>query len=359
VFGPAALGATLAGLPATQLAAGPAAAKARGGSGLQARPGVPGFAVVEIGGHPRPGRDAAAVLRLRRLLAAQRPCVVHAHGLRAGAAAALAIAAGRSWRPRPALVVTVHNAPPRAAASAAFYAVLERVVAARSDSVLCVSADLAERMRQRGARRVGLAVVAAPSVPPPADSTVRQLRAQLGGGRPVLLAAGRLAPQKGFATLLDAAVSWQQRDPAPLLVIAGTGPLQSELSGLARRRGLAVRFLGQRDDVPALLAAADVVIVPSWWEGQPLIVQEALRAGRPVVASRAGGIAALAGDAAVLVRPGDPAALALAVAGILNDPGLAAALAAAARRQAAGLPAEADAVDAALSVYRVLTPVSC
>ena len=84
---------------------------------------------------------------------------------------------------------------------------------------------------------------------------------------------------------------------------------------------MAVRFLGVRHDVPALLAAADVVVVPSNWEGQPLVVQEALRAGRPLVATRVGGIAELTGsDGAVLVPPGHPVALAAAVTRLLDDP---------------------------------------
>jgi glycosyltransferase involved in cell wall biosynthesis len=121
----------------------------------------------------------------------------------------------------------------------------------------------------------------------------------------------------------------------------------------ADARGLRMRFLGQRGDVPALLAAADVVVVPSRWEGQPLIVQEALRAGRPLVASRTGGIPDLTGeDAAVLVPPGDVAALAAAVLAVLDDPGLAARLSEAARARGAALPGEAAAVDAALALYQ-------
>ena len=95
------------------------------------------------------------------------------------------------------------------------------------------------------------------------------------------------------------------RSAAALLVIAGQGPLQAALRSQAEAAGVAARFPGQRQDVPALLAAADVVAVPSAWEGQPLIVQEALRAGRPLVASRVGGIPDLTGpDGAVLVPPG-------------------------------------------------------
>jgi glycosyltransferase involved in cell wall biosynthesis len=314
------------------------------------------FVPVEIADRPRPARDAAAVLRLRRLLAGTQPEVVHAHGLRAGAVAAFALA-GAGWRRRHrcALVVTVHNAPPAAGWAGAVYGVLERIVARRADAVTCVSGDLAARMRRRGAAVAGLAIVPAPPAGPPGREAVAAARSDLGGGggQPVVLAAGRLAPQKGFGTLLAAAASWQGRDPRPVLALAGAGPLDQRLRAEAHARGLRMRFLGQRGDVPALLAAADVVVVPSRWEGQPLIVQEALRAGRPLVASRTGGIPGLTGeDAAVLVPPGDEAALAAAVLAVLDDPGLAARLGRAARARAAALPGEAAAVDAALALYR-------
>lgn len=318
-------------------------------------PGDPAFVPVEIADRPRPARDAAAVLRLRKLLAGSRPQVVHAHGLRAGAVAAFALA-GAGWRRRHrcALVVTVHNAPPAAGPSGAVYAVLERIVARRADAVTCVSGDLAARMRRLGAAVAGLAIVPAPPAGAPGSKAVAAVRSDLcGDGGPVVLAVGRLAPQKGFTTLLAAATSWQSREPCPVLALAGAGPLDQMLRAEADAAGIRMRFLGQRGDVPALLAAADVVVVPSRWEGQPLIVQEALRAGRPLVASRAGGIPGLTGeDAAVLVPPGDAAALAAAVLTVLDDPGLAARLSEAARARAAALPGEATAVDAALALYQ-------
>jgi glycosyltransferase involved in cell wall biosynthesis len=95
-----------------------------------------------------------------------------------------------------------------------------------------------------------------------------------------------------------------------------------------------------------------VVVVPSRWEGQPLIVQEVLQAGRPLVASRVGGIPALTSeDAALLVPPADPGELASAVRSVLDDQALAAKLGAAAQDRARTLPSTADAVDAALAVY--------
>jgi glycosyltransferase involved in cell wall biosynthesis len=155
--------------------------------------------------------------------------------------------------------------------------------------------------------------------------------------------------------LIEAASCWQDRDPVPLLAIAGEGPLAGELAARARAAGVAVRFLGRRADVPALMAAADVVVVPSAWDGQPLVVQEALRAGRPLVASRAGGIPDLTGeDAALLVPAGDAAALAKAVMSLLDDPGTAITLRTSAVARAATLPGPAEAVDAAIALYRTI-----
>ena len=376
---------------------GPAAT----GAGLARAGGAePGwdFSVVDIADGPRPARDLAAVLRVRRLVARDTPDVLHAHGLRAGALAALALAT--PGIPRTALAVTVHNAPPTARPAAAVYAGLERIVARRADAVLTVSGDLAGRMRRRGARLAGRALVPAPAAPAASAAEIAALRREFAGGESrryesgdresgdhefanhefanhecgdresanresgdresggpeIVVGVGRLATQKGFGTLIQAAARWQRRPVVPLVLIAGDGPLDAELRRQARAAGVAIRFLGPRHDVPALLGAADVVVVPSAWEGQPLVVQEALRAGRPLVATRVGGIADLTGDhGAVLVPPGDPVALATAVTRILDDPQAAARLAAAARARAAWLPTEKAAVDQALGVYQTMT----
>ncbi len=314
------------------------------------------FAAVDIADRPRPAADAAAVRRLRGLLAGFGPDVVHAHGLRAALVAALARA--RAGRSRPALVVTVHNVPPSGAVPGAIYLALERLTARRADAVLCVSADLADRMRRAGARDIALAVVPAPAAAAPSAEDIGKARADIGAaGRPVVLAVGRLAPQKGFDVLIEAMTRLRARELAPLLVIAGEGPLAGQLAAQSRAAGCDVRFLGARTDIPALLAAADVVAVPSRWEGQPLIVQEALRAGRPLVASQVGGIPALTGDnAALLVPVADPGQLASAVLSVLNDQALATRLGAAARARAQVLPTAADAVDAALALYSRLRP---
>ena len=307
------------------------------------------FSPVEFGDRPRPA-DVAAVLRLRRQLRSGID-VAHAHGLRAGALTVLALSGPRGRGRRPGVVVTVHNAPPAGGgARSLVYRLLERVVAHGADLVLCVSPDLEARMRAAGAGRVGRAIV------PAADPGRRPASHPAAAGRAVVLAVGRLAAQKDFGTLIEAAARWRDLDPPPLLTIAGDGPLAAGLRQRATALGVDAAFLGRRDDVPDLLAAATVFVLPSRWEGQPLVLQEALRAGLPIVASRVGGIPDLVGDAAgddaaVLVAPGDAPALAAAVRSVLTDVALAGRLRAAAARRGAALPTEADAVAAALAGY--------
>lgn len=355
-----ATGLSRAGIAVT--VAGPSSADAR--FAFSAVPSVC-FSPVEISARGRAG-DVAGILRLRKLLLpggengglGPRP-VVHAHGMRAGALVVLALLLVRGGR-RPRVVVTAHNAPPSGRAGL-IYRVLELVVARGADLVLCVSPDLEARMRAAGAWRVARAVIAAAdtsrpaaaaSVGPPTASAGRPAASGADAGRPVVLAAGRLATQKGLDVLLAAAAGWRDLDPVPLVVIAGDGPLAGELRARAVALDAPAVFLGHRDDVPARLAAAAVFVLPSRWEGQPLVLQEALRAGATIVATRVGGVPALTGeDAALLVPAGDARALGDAVRLVLTDPDLAGRLAAAARARAATLPTEADAVAAALTAY--------
>ncbi len=311
----------------------------------------PPTAVVGITERPRP-QDALTVGRLRRL--ARGAQVVHAHGLRAGALAALALLGRR----HPALVVTLHNKPVGGSAVRSVGALLERLIARRAHLVLGVSGDLVQRARELGAARAERALVPAPFPPgqvtgPDGEQRARA-RAALGLGEdvPVVLTTARLAPQKGLDLLARTAADLHRRVPEVCWLIAGDGPLRAELAAQCEREGLPVRLLGHRSDVPDLLAAADVVVSTSSWEGQPLNLQEALRAGRPVVATDVGGTGEVTGEAARLVPYGDAAALAEQISGLLADPEEAARLGAAARRRAAELPSRADTLAQVQRCYR-------
>jgi glycosyltransferase involved in cell wall biosynthesis len=351
------------------------------------------FEPVEIATRPRPRGDLKAIRALRSLLsglAAGRlerdsgtadldhdavPLVVHAHGLRAGMVAGLAtrstIRARRpshrargprglrrrrpsNHRDNPPLVVTWHNAVLGSGLARLVLAGLEGAVARMADVTLGASYDLVARAMRMGAADARLGQVAAPSSASAARSPA-QVRADLGAGdRPLVLAVGRLAPQKAYDLLLDAAARWRGRVPQPLVLIAGEGPQRPLLQARIDAGGLPVRLLGHRTDVPDLLAAADVVVLASQWEARALIAQEALQAGRPLVATAVGGVPDLVGDAALLIPYGDPDALAEAVGSVLDNPEIAERLSDAGRAQAASWSDEPAVIDAVMAVYREL-----
>jgi glycosyltransferase involved in cell wall biosynthesis len=289
--------------------------------------GFPRHVPLEIGSRPHPVRDAGAVRRLRALAVGSH--LVHAHGLRAGIVATLA-------RRQP-LIVSWHNAQ---LSGGRLGRGLEALVARGAALTLAASADLRDTALVRGAREVRLLPVAAPAL---VGTGVDP-----GLGHPLVLAVGRLHPQKGYDVLVRA---------LPLLgdvvvAVAGDGPLADAL----RQQAPAVRWLGRRTDVADLYAAADVVVLPSVWEARSLTAQEALLAGRPLVATAVGGLPELVGDGALLVPPGDADALAAAVRSLLDDPVAAAALAARGRAVAAVWPTEDGTADAVVAAYAEVVP---
>jgi glycosyltransferase involved in cell wall biosynthesis len=155
--------------------------------------------------------------------------------------------------------------------------------------------------------------------------------------RRLVAQVGRLAPQKDHRTFLAAAAIVADRAPDVDFLIVGEGEERAALEVEAGRLGLAgrVRFTGQRDDVPALLAGVDVLTLTSLYEGFPNVVVEAMATGAVAVATDVGGCRELvvAGETGFLVPPRDPSAVAEAVLRVLGDPSLARRLASAARRR--------------------------
>lgn len=310
------------------------------------------FTEVEISASPRPS-DIAAVRVLRA--ACSNAHVVHAHGLRAGLVAGLAVGRHRPGR-RP-LVLTLHNAVLASGPKAGLAHLMEARAVRAADVVLGASADLVDRARKLGADDARLGPVGAPPLPAPRRDR-DSVRAELtSADRPIVLAVGRLAPQKAYPVLLDAAQAWKALDPVPMVVVAGDGPLRDELQARIDADYLPVRLLGHRDDVADLFAAADIAVLPSRWEARSLVAQEALRFGVPLVATAVGGIPELVGDAAVLVPYDDAEALASAVADVLADPRKRELLTELGRQQSESWPGERDTVEQVLSVYEELGPL--
>lgn len=295
--------------------------------------------------------------RLRRLVSTSD--VVHAHGLRAGA---LCVVAVRSLRGegRPRIVVTLHNLPVGGRSLHAMTAALERVVAHGSDVVLGVSGDLVERAHVRGASQTARALVPAP-VRLPITRTSAQVRGSLGvqEGAVLLVTVARLAPQKGLDTLCDTSLLLKDKLTAGDLpgisgltwALAGDGPMADHLAARIETEGLPVVVLGQRDDVPDLLAAADLVVSTAVWEGQPIWLQEALALGAAIVATDVGGTREVTGEGAMLVPALDPAYLSRCILDLLSDRPRRQALREAALERAQELPTTADVVAQLMSVY--------
>ncbi|MFE9444252.1 glycosyltransferase family 4 protein [Streptomyces sp. NPDC006602] len=298
--------------------------------------------------------DPGSVAALRA--ACTNADLVHAHGLHASFRAVLALSGRRT-----PLIVTWHDRAYAEGARAHFLRLLERRVVKAAAVVLGTTSTLVDRARRTGARDARLAAVALPGP----RRTVEQddpdrlrpkVRAELGAtGRPLLMAVGSLDRHRGYGLLLDATRAWRRLDPVPLVVIAGEGPLRAELQRRIEDEGLPVRLIGRRDDVTELLAAADLALLPSSGESRDVLAQEALRARVPLVATDAGGIPELVGDAAELVPDGDAEAFADAVERLLGDPERQELLRDKGHRQAATWPTEDETVAQVLSVYDELT----
>jgi glycosyltransferase involved in cell wall biosynthesis len=210
-----------------------------------------------------------------------------------------------------------------------------RFAVATSQATFAVSASAARELsEQLAVARSEIAVI--PNGVHPRALPPSTLRHELGlsAAVPIVLAVGNLYPVKGHRFLLEALARMSVKVH---LVIAGRGIAEAELLALAADLGMTdrVHLLGLRDDVPNLLAAADVFAQPSLSEGLPVAVLEAMFAGRPIVASDVGDIRLAVGDdGALLVPPGDPLELATAIERLLLQPRLASALGASAQARA-------------------------
>ncbi|MGD0292046.1 MAG: glycosyltransferase family 4 protein [Candidatus Binataceae bacterium] len=141
---------------------------------------------------------------------------------------------------------------------------------------------------------------------------------------PVILMLARFSIEKGHRLLIESVRQLISRWPQLIVLLAGDGPLEDEIKAQCAHFGLAnsVRFLGYRSDTRKLLAAADIVVLPSRIEGLPLVAVEALASGRAVVATAVGGTpeVVIDGDTGLVVPPEDPFRFAEALERLLSDP---------------------------------------
>ncbi len=325
-----------------------------------------------FGNHARVIRLGLPVRRFRQLygpqaavlapILAARADVVHVHLGEDLAILPVGMAAAKLHRLP--LVLTVHTSLRhtlvitdfRSAVLKKLGGLIERWGERSADAVLVITPRLARQLVSEGVEEDRIRVIP-PGVNPalftgPFEDPFPSI------GRPRIVFIGRLAPQKGVRTLVEAARLL--RAPGVRVLLVGDGPQRPTLEREVRRLGVddVVHFLGfvSHERVPAVLSHADLLVLPSLYEELGTILLEAMWVGVPVVASRTGGIPDIIDDGVngLLVSPGDSVELAHAIDRVLSSPDLARRLGEAARERAKGYDWEVLA-ERVLEAYRSVT----
>jgi glycosyltransferase involved in cell wall biosynthesis len=310
---------------ARELALSVCALRTIGGNPHQGELAAAGVPVANL--ETRNLRDRRAFRALENLLARQRIDIVHAHLTYASIWGA--VATRRAGLP---LVATLHTLPcdgPPWSRDRLRERLMCRLLRRPGVQVLAVSQAVREAYaaaRLLPAARVDVLHNGIDEATFAAGGDGRATRAELGvpPSAPVVCAVAVLRRGKGIEDLLRALSRLREAHPELHALIAGDGPLRPELEGLAAALGLArrVHWLGFRRDVPRILAASDLFVLPSRFEALPTALLEAMAAGVPAIAAEVGGVPEILGEppCGLPVPPGDEAALAGAMAELLAAP---------------------------------------
>ncbi len=268
--------------------------------------------------------DRLAVRALAEELVAFEPEIVHNHMYRAEVVGTLAaLHLGEMGCRRPAVISTVHSSRVRCAEDRAKLRQLTPLM----DRLIVVSRAIERKIAEEGRTGAPISLIyngvdlQRYNHQQPCCTLHEDYR--LDPAAPIVGVVARLEPEKGHRTLIDAWPDVLAAVPSAWLLIIGEGSERDLLEAQAQSLGIADRvvFTGRREDVPAVTAALDVAVLPSYREAQGLSVLEAMALSRPVVASAVGGIPEMIEDGVtgLLVPPHDCAALAAAIVRLLTD----------------------------------------
>jgi glycosyltransferase involved in cell wall biosynthesis len=255
-----------------------------------------------------PGATIAVISAIRSF----RPDVVHVHNPGVALPAGLATWRGR----RPPALVSVHGVPEDDYATAA------RVLRIAGLPVVACGPGVEAALKHHGVRVRATIVNGVSPAPPPSDRAAVMRELGLPADAPLLVSTGRLVEQKDHELALEAL----ERVPGAALAVLGEGHLRSRLEEHASDDGLSGRVAlpGVRRGAREIMGAADAIVLPSRWEGLPLVALEALAAGRPIVATEVRGLRELLeNERTALLVDEDADALAAAIRRVLDDPALA------------------------------------
>ncbi len=268
--------------------------------------------------------DRLAVQALAELLGPMEPEIVHNHMYRAeilGTRAALLL--GEKGCKRPAVISTVHSSRVRCSDDR----IALRQLTPLMDRLIAVSKAIEHKIREEGRTGAPVSLIyngvdlqrynhQQPCCTLHEDYSIPE-------SSPIVGVVARLEAEKGHRTLIDAWPLVTAAHPEAWLLVVGEGSERESLEAQAASLGIADRvvFTGRREDVPAVTAALDIAVLPSYREAQGLSVLEAMALSRPVVASEVGGIPEMIEDgvSGLLVRPNDPEELADAIVRLLSD----------------------------------------
>lgn len=279
----------------------------------------------------RPFQDLQGVYRLYRFLKSENYTIVHTHTSKGGFVGRLAARLANV----PIILHTVHGFAFHEQSSPSalrFYATLERLAANLCDLIVTLTEFHRQWALELGIGNKDKIVTIANGISPKRVQTslpLEQVRHFWGVNQDemVILSAARLAPQKGIEYLIDAIPFLIKHLNRPFrIVLAGDGPLSSQLEDRVKNLGVQkyVIFLGFRSDVGDLLAASDIVVIPSLWEGLSISLLEAMAAGKPIITTTIGSNIELLSNRenALLISPKDSQALAQAIIELAQNPEL-------------------------------------
>ncbi|MCJ7822788.1 MAG: glycosyltransferase family 4 protein [Armatimonadetes bacterium] len=277
---------------------------------------------------PRSGtpQAARAAVRVARVISDLKVQIVHTHSFRAGLIGALSLPLAGTGR----LVATLHNYPPGADGMRT-----RRRGERWALGLLCRSAcrlitvcdalrrDLLALRPELAAKTVVIPNGIDTQAPPPRDPAETRSALGIPDGAPLVGMVARLAPQKGVADFMRAARVVADGAPSARFVVVGDGPLRDEAQALCQELKLeaCVRFLGEMESARDVVAALDLLVLPSISEGSPILAMEAMALGKPVVATAVGGVPEIVvdGQTGILVEPRDPEALGQAALSLLRE----------------------------------------